>query len=131
MWSSGAWGEFAWSQLTSTDPITSAAASRLSAFNFCNPFDHILPFADGTIGSTDRAHLWGLYSGIAVDALGTTVIVTGVKGAGKVGTVKVSAWSDVIDPTIETWTEITDPTTETWTEVPDSGNDPGWTEISC
>ena len=41
---------------------------RLSAFNFCNPFDHVLPFADGTIGSTDRAHLWGLFSGIAVAA---------------------------------------------------------------
>ncbi len=39
---------------------------RLSAFNFCNPFDYILPFVDGTIGAGDRAHLWGLYAGIAV-----------------------------------------------------------------
>ncbi len=43
-------------------------AKRLSAFNFCNPFDHVLPFADGTISAADRAHLWGLYSGIAVAA---------------------------------------------------------------
>lgn len=38
-------------------------ANRLSAFNFCNPFDHILPFANGTINDLDRAHLWGVYSG--------------------------------------------------------------------
>ncbi len=41
-------------------------AKRLSAYNFCNPFDHVLPFADGTVSAADRAHLWGLYSGIAV-----------------------------------------------------------------
>lgn len=46
--------------------LQAAAANRLSAFNFCDPFDHILPFSDGTIGKTDRAHLWGLYSGIEV-----------------------------------------------------------------
>lgn len=43
--------------------------NRLSAFNFCNPFDHILPFTDGTIDAGDRAHLWGLYAGIAIDPL--------------------------------------------------------------
>ncbi len=41
-------------------------ADRLSAFNWCNPFDHILPFSDGTVSAADRAHLWGLYSGIEV-----------------------------------------------------------------
>lgn len=39
-------------------------AKRLSAFNWCDPFDHILPFSDGTVGASDRAHLWGMYSGI-------------------------------------------------------------------
>ncbi len=42
------------------------AANRMSAFNFCNPSDHILPIADGMISRTDRAHLWGIYSGIVV-----------------------------------------------------------------
>ncbi len=41
---------------------------RLSMFNFCNSFDDVLPFADGTIGETDRAHLWGMFSGIAIGA---------------------------------------------------------------
>ena len=47
-------------------------AKRLSAFNFCNPFDNILPFTDGSVGSEDRAHLWGLYSGISISGAGTT-----------------------------------------------------------
>ncbi len=38
-------------------------AKRLSAFNFCNPFDHIFPFANSVIDTDDRAHLWGVYSG--------------------------------------------------------------------
>lgn len=37
---------------------------RLSAFNFCNPFDHILPFANNDVSAVDRAHLWGMYAGI-------------------------------------------------------------------
>lgn len=41
-------------------------ANRLSAFNWCDPFDHILPFADGTISAGDRAHLWGMFAGIVV-----------------------------------------------------------------
>ena len=41
-------------------------ADRLSAFNWCNPFDHILPFSDGAINASDRAHLWGVYAGIAI-----------------------------------------------------------------
>lgn len=44
-------------------------AKRLSAFNFCNPFDHILPFADGNVGAADRAHLWGLYIGIVTNRI--------------------------------------------------------------
>jgi len=42
-------------------------ANRLSAFNFCNPFDHTLPFTDGVISALDRQHLWGMYAGIAAD----------------------------------------------------------------
>lgn len=34
---------------------------RTSAFNFCNPFDLILPPVDTTITADDRAHLWGLF----------------------------------------------------------------------
>ncbi len=43
---------------------TVAAAKRMSAFNFCNSSDHILPIADGTVSAADRHHLWGMYSGI-------------------------------------------------------------------
>ncbi len=39
-------------------------AKRLSAFNFSEPFDHVMPFSDGTISALDRQHLWGLYTGI-------------------------------------------------------------------
>ncbi len=39
-------------------------ALRLSAFNFCSAEDHILPFTDGSISAGDRAHLWGMYTGI-------------------------------------------------------------------
>ncbi len=46
-------------------PLEDSAAARASAFNFCDPFDHVLPIPDGTISTLDRAHLWGLYSGIA------------------------------------------------------------------
>ena len=56
----------------------------LSAFNWCNPFDHILPFADGTIGETDRAHLWGVYSGIVavvpIEVLGIRPALIAVAG---------------------------------------------------
>ena len=45
--------------------LQTAAANRLSAFNFCDPFDHILPFADSTMTALDRQFLWGLYTGIA------------------------------------------------------------------
>ncbi len=37
---------------------------RMSMFNFCDPFDHVLPFVDNEIDSVDRQHLWGLFSGI-------------------------------------------------------------------
>ena len=53
--------------------VNTDADDRLSAFNFCNPFDHVLPVADGTVDSTDRAHLWGMYSGIAVDGSGSVM----------------------------------------------------------
>ena len=39
-------------------------AGRSSAFNFCNPFDYVLPGMAGSIGAADRAHLWGLYVGL-------------------------------------------------------------------
>ena len=53
------------------DPVESgdAPADRMSAFNFCNPFDHILPFHDGTVSVLDRGHLLGLYSGIQAGSL--------------------------------------------------------------
>lgn len=44
---------------------------RASAFNWCNPYDHILPLADSSITVTDRAWLWGMYTGIApIDVVG-------------------------------------------------------------
>lgn len=55
----------------------------LSAFNWCNPFDHILPFADGTVGATDRAHLWGLYSGIVVIGIAPSSRTIGVGDPGR------------------------------------------------
>jgi hypothetical protein len=39
-------------------------AKRMSADNFCNPFDYVLPIPDGSIDQADRQHLLGLYSGI-------------------------------------------------------------------
>ena len=45
--------------------LNADAANRISAFNFCNPFDHILPVPDGTVSALDRQHLWGMYAGIA------------------------------------------------------------------
>lgn len=44
-------------------------SNRISAFNFCDPFDHILPLTDGTVSALDRQHLWGLYSGIAAGSV--------------------------------------------------------------
>jgi len=34
---------------------------RLSAWNFCNPTDIVLPLADGSVNRLDRAQLWGVY----------------------------------------------------------------------
>ncbi len=51
-------------------------AKRLSAFNFSDPFDYILPFTDGAISAADRAHLWGLYSGIAANPTLTTNLIS-------------------------------------------------------
>lgn len=45
-------------------------ADLLSAFNFCNPFDHILPFSDGTVSDLDMQHLWGMATAIPVEITG-------------------------------------------------------------
>ena len=56
-----------------TDPLgVDNQARRMSAFNFCDPFDHILPVADNAISALDRQHLWGMYIGIA--AAGAVVV---------------------------------------------------------
>ena len=52
------------------------AANRMSAYNFCNPFDTVLPLANGEIGQADRQHLMGAYAGIL--ALGAAPVFTGV-----------------------------------------------------
>lgn len=57
---------FAQNELDSGD---TDLADRLSAFNFCDPFDHVLPFTDGSIGALDRQHLWGMYAGIPAGEL--------------------------------------------------------------
>ncbi len=50
-------------------------AELMSAMNFCNPFDYILPLPDSSIDAADRAHLWGMYSGIAVGAPSEVVAI--------------------------------------------------------
>ena len=61
---------FVHSALSADSGVEATALSkRLSAFNWCNPFDHVLPFADGSISASDRAHLWGMYSGIAIPGI--------------------------------------------------------------
>ena len=37
---------------------------RKSAYNWCNAWDDVLPPADSSVSSLDRAQLWGMYSGI-------------------------------------------------------------------
>ena len=49
--------------------VGAGAGDRLTAFNFCNPFDHILPIANSVVSVSDRAQLWGLYSGIAIGVI--------------------------------------------------------------
>ncbi len=44
-------------------------ANRLSAFNFCDAGDHILPFSDGSVSGLDRQHLWGMYTGISASTV--------------------------------------------------------------
>ncbi len=46
------------------DVSDSDLAARMSAWNFSDPFDHVLPFRDSTIDANDRAHLWGAYNGL-------------------------------------------------------------------
>ena len=72
----GSYSELTYAQIEGHDPVESSSANRISAFNFCNPFDHILPAADGTIGTSDRQHLWGLYVGIAVGKSKTRNLLT-------------------------------------------------------
>ena len=59
-----AYGQGAFSQLSGT-----GATTRLSAWNFCDPFDHILPLADNNVPALDRQHLWGLYIGIVAQII--------------------------------------------------------------
>lgn len=53
--------------------INAASAILLSAFNFCNPFDTVLPFSTGTVSDLDMQHLWGMYTGIAAGSSGGAV----------------------------------------------------------
>lgn len=48
--------------------VDAGDADLLSAFNFCDAGDHILPFSDGSVSDLDQQHLWGLYTGIVVAA---------------------------------------------------------------
>ena len=59
-------GASAYGQIPYSASSGSGAAKRLSAWNFCDPFDYILPPADGTISEFDRAHLWGMYIGVII-----------------------------------------------------------------
>ncbi len=56
------WAAGPYAELAGFDPT-----NRMSAFNFCDPYDHILPPSNGTISEMDRQHLWGMYVGIAAD----------------------------------------------------------------
>ena len=49
--------------------VNTDASSRVSAFNFCDPFDHVLP-TPGTTSYIARQHLWGMYGGIAASPAG-------------------------------------------------------------
>ena len=53
--------EQAFSQASAFSEVLPLDVSRTAAFNFCSPFDEILPPANGNVGETDRAHLWGLF----------------------------------------------------------------------
>lgn len=68
-------GESSYTALSGFNPGATPAkkAARMSAFNFCNPFDHILPPTDSTVSALDRQHLWGLYIGITVAVTGGPV----------------------------------------------------------
>lgn len=52
------------------DAEETALDNRLSAFNWCNTSDWgIFPFVGNGGSATGRAHLWGMYSGIAISIL--------------------------------------------------------------
>ena len=87
MFGLGTFSQLTFGQLVPFDPdplapVSAGGSGRLSAFNFCNPFDHELPFSDGTVSNLDRAHLWGLYSGIAPDSPSVGRIMGGLAGRG-------------------------------------------------
>ena len=65
MFGLSAFSEFSFGQLKVFNPIETAAERR-SAFNFCNPFDHVLPLPDSTIDANDRMQLLGWYTGTLV-----------------------------------------------------------------
>jgi len=88
-------------------------AARASAFNFCDPFDHVLPIADGSMSAVDRAQLWGLYSGISSSSApvfsGTIADISVVENTGTynydLSTYFTGATSYSISPAVETgWT---------------------------
>lgn len=58
--------------------ISNTLAARMSAFNFSNAWDEILPPPDNTISALDRQHLWGMYIGIPA------VLVVAVVGSATV-----------------------------------------------
>lgn len=44
--------------------VTTVAAARMAAFNFCMMSDDLLPVADASISAFDRGHLSGMSIGI-------------------------------------------------------------------
>jgi hypothetical protein len=60
--------------LGTEEGITAADADLLSAFNFCNPFDTVLPPPDSDVSGLDMQHLWGLSTSVAVGALGVSML---------------------------------------------------------
>jgi hypothetical protein len=51
-------------------PIPSSQQARMSAFNFCNSYDEVLPLVNGEITNVDRYHLWGNYLRFIITATG-------------------------------------------------------------
>jgi len=51
--------------------MADSLANRMSAFNFCSPFDCVLPASDGAIKQANWWHLWGMYVGLLPAEQGT------------------------------------------------------------